>query len=328
VLIVRGDEVRRLLASREQEVVGAVRDAYRAHADGLTAVPHSVFLRFPGDPDNRIIALPAYLDGGEPVAGMKWVSSFPGNVRAGMERASAVVVLNSTSTGHPEAVIEGSTISAWRTGASAALAAGLLHGDDAEPAAGLIGCGVIGFEVVRFLTATRPALGELEVHDLDPARAEAFRQRCRRELPSLDVRVAGTAAEVLSRQRLVAIATTALRPHLDDLGPAGSTVLHVSLRDLMPSAILACDNVVDDPDHVCRAETSLHLAERRVGHRRFIRCSIGEVLSGAASPRRDPAGPTVFSPFGLGILDLAVARLVLVRAQVEGAGLAVDDFLP
>ncbi len=75
--------VAEMVGVQQEECIGVVRDAYLAHADGESVNPDSYFLRFPTKPDCRIIALPAYLGNGFNVAGLKWIASFPGNVRRG-----------------------------------------------------------------------------------------------------------------------------------------------------------------------------------------------------------------------------------------------------
>src|SRR5215510_3053778 len=149
MLILRSHEVISLLEDQERVLIDIVQRAYEAHSQKDSSLPHSTFLRFPGDETNRIIALPAYLGQEFGVAGLKWVSSFPGNLNLGMDRASAVVVLNSPETGRPKAFIEGSIISAKRTAASAALAAKHLHNRPEHYTLGIIGAGFINFEIVK-----------------------------------------------------------------------------------------------------------------------------------------------------------------------------------
>src|SRR6185369_14851981 len=151
ILVLKGRDVHALLQDREAELVETVRRAYVAHARGESSLPHSSFLNFPHEQRNRIIALPAYLGRDFDIAGIKWIASFPNNVKHGMDRASAVVILNSARTGTPRAIIEGSILSAKRTAASAALAARTLHQKPVEDGIGIIGCGMINFEIVRFL---------------------------------------------------------------------------------------------------------------------------------------------------------------------------------
>jgi ornithine cyclodeaminase len=133
---------------------------------------------------------------------------------------------------------------------------------------------------------------------------------------------------VLRSSSLLSFATTALTPYLSDLSlcPPGTTILHVSLRDLTGEAILACDNVVDDVDHVCRAETSVHLAEQVAGNREFIRGTLAEVMNGTVPAKKNASDITVFSPFGLGILDIAIGKFVCDRAHARNTGTFLDSF--
>jgi len=328
LVILKGQDVSEILEGRELELIAVVRKAYETHAGGDVSLPNSTFLRFPSDQQNRIIALPAYLGQDFGVAGIKWVSSFPDNIRQGLDRASAIVILNSPHTGRPRAILEGSIISAKRTAASAALAAQHLAGRFST--AGFIGCGVINFEIARFLRAACPEIESLLAYDLDEARAKQFSEKCRRAFGNSEIEIVKEMREVLKRSPLVSLATTATEPHIVDLADCApqSTVLNVSLRDLAPEVILSCDNIVDDVDHVCRASTSIHLAEQLIGNRSFIRCTLADILLQKAPARRDDESVAVFSPFGLGVLDLAVAKLVLEQGLRQRMGTVLPAFLP
>jgi ornithine cyclodeaminase len=328
VLIIRHSEVDEILGGQERQILDLVRAIYRLHEEGRTAVPFSTFLRFPNHDRNRIIALPAYVGGDVDAAGMKWVSSFPGNIYQGRERASAAIVLNSMSTGHPQALVEASLISAKRTAASAAVAAAVLTVEPEPSGVTLFGCGVINWEILRFLLVELPSIAAVTLFDSDPRRAEDFSVRAAQLWPGLALRVATTSDEALAAHRLISIATTASTPHLG-LQPCqpGSTVLHVSLRDIEASAILAAQNVVDDVAHVCRERTSLHLAELQTGDRRFVDATIGQLLRGGVPWTRDAGRVAVFSPFGLGALDIALADHVARVARDKRIGTRIEGFL-
>lgn len=328
MMLIRHAEVDRVLSGRHAEIVAIVRQAYQTHDEGRTALPHSVFLRFLDGSSDRIIALPAFLADETPVAGVKWISSFPANIGEGLPRASGVVVLNDTANGRADALIEISLISAKRTAAGVALIADTLCGTPLARLA-FIGCGVINREVLGFLAVAAHDFTRVTVYDIDPERAASFGEACRAALPRAAVRVAADVTEALAGQDLISIATTATVPHLNlDACDPGTTVTHLSLRDIRPESILRAQNVVDDSDHVCREHTSLHLAEQKTGGRDFIDGSIGAIARGAGAFRRDPKRVLVFSPFGLGVLDLAVARYVLAEAKRLRLGVTIEDFHP
>ncbi len=132
--------------------------------------------------------------------------------------------------------------------------------------------------------------------------------------------------QLIRTSDLVVFATVAARPHIGDLSwfAHHPLVLHVSLRDLAPEILLAAANIVDDTDHCLRAGTSPHLAEQLSGGRDFVTGTLADVLAGRV---RVPADRTVvFSPFGLGVLDLAVGAYVHDAVARTGDLHLVDDF--
>jgi len=101
-------------------------------------------------------------------------------------------------------------------------------------------------------------------------------------------------------------------------------VLHVSLRDLAPEILLASTNIVDDVEHCLKANTSPHLVEQLTGSRDFLAGTLAEVMAGRVTV---PTGrPVIFSPFGLGVLDLAVGKYVYDQVVSADDLHVIDDF--
>jgi N-[(2S)-2-amino-2-carboxyethyl]-L-glutamate dehydrogenase len=330
ILLLKGNEIATLFQNREREILAAVKLAYQIHAKGDSWLPHSSFVRFPNNDKDRIIALPAYVGGDIDTAGMKWIASFPGNLALGMERASATLILNSTQTGHTKAIMESSIISAKRTAASAAIGAEQLKGDRKLTTLGLIGTGLINFEIVRFLLNTCPEIETIYIYDLSLERAEQFKGKCHQLADRLKIEIATDASTIYQKSSVISFATTATKPHVTDLSQCqpGTIILHISLRDLSPEIILAADNIVDDIDHASRAQTSIHLAEIATGNRDFVRTTIGDILNGDAPARLDNDKFPIFSPFGLGVLDLALGQLAYNLAIEQQIGETIESFLP
>jgi N-[(2S)-2-amino-2-carboxyethyl]-L-glutamate dehydrogenase len=322
--VVGGSTVRAILSERRYEILELVRDAYRQHHSGDTINPDSYFLRFPDKPTARIIALPARLMDGADVAGIKWISSFPENREIALPRASAVIVLNDMTTGFPYACLEGSFISAARTSASAALAAEILHRGKHAGRVAVIGAGPIAASVVDFLLTTGWSLGQVRIHDLIEARAASFCTYLRER--ECQAESADSAENAINGADLILFATTAAQPFLANpaLFVPQQTVLHVSLRDLDVNVILSAQNIVDDIEHCLKAQTSVHLAEQATGSRAFVDGTIGDLISGRLKP--DLRRVRIFSPFGLGVLDIAVARFVYREAAASGRAINISDF--
>ncbi|WP_329567102.1 2,3-diaminopropionate biosynthesis protein SbnB [Kitasatospora sp. NBC_01266] len=326
--VISGAQVNGVLKGRQKEVVDIVERAYRIHGEGATVNPPSYFLKFPDRPSSRIIALPASIGGEVQVDGLKWISSFPENVEAGIPRASAVLILNDHATGYPIACLESSIISAARTAASAALAAAkLAEGRGERPRrVGFIGTGLIARYLHTYLAGTGWSFETAGVHDLSADSAAGFAGYLAQAEGVGEVTVHDSAESLIRSSDLVVLATIAGTPHIHDAEwfSHNPLVLHVSLRDLAPEVILAAANITDDIEHCLKADTSLHLTEQRLGHRDFVDGTLYDVLTGAVAVPADR--PVIFSPFGLGVLDLAVGKHVLDSVRERGELAVVEDF--
>jgi ornithine cyclodeaminase len=258
-------------------------------------------------------------------------------VAAGIPRASAVLILNDHDTGYPFACLESSIISATRTAASAALAADWLsrgggHGGGdgrggGRPArVGFVGTGLIARYIHTFLAATGWTFAETGVHDLSADSAAGFRGYLEQSGGASRITVHDRAEELIRSSDLVVFATIAGQPHVSELSwfKHNPLVLHVSLRDLAPEILLASANVVDDVEHCLKAGTSPHLAEQLTGNRDFLLGTLDDVMAGRVTV---PAGrPVVFSPFGLGVLDLAVGKYVYDEVARAGELHVIEEF--
>lgn len=333
-----GKSVRAIIETSRPEIFARVRETYLAHHRGATVNPNSSFLRFPDKPDARIIALPAALspdgspdgptdatDGAaEGVAGIKWIASFPRNLARNVPRASAVLLLNDLETGYPFACLEAAQISAARTAASAVLGAEQLHGSRHAERLAVVGAGVISRNILEFFRALGWSFTEVAIHDTvgGYAKKSAEYTEALGYRATTHERLAGA----VDRADIVVLATTAGEPYIlaPDAFAPGQTVLNISLRDIGPELIAASHNVLDDVDHCLDAGTSPHLAVQKFGHRDFIDGTVAQLVLGELDLGRDR--PRIFSPFGLGVLDLAVGREILRIGRDSGRVQDVPDF--
>jgi ornithine cyclodeaminase len=261
------------------------------------------------------------------VDGLKWISSFPDNVAHGIPRASAVLILNDHDTGYPFACLESSIISATRTAASAAAGADwLTRGRPRPTRIGFFGVGLIARYISTFLTGTGWSFDEIGVFDLSADSAAGFSGHLEKSGTGARIRVHDSAEEMIRSSDLVVFATVAGQPHVTDVSwfEHNPVVLHISLRDLAPEILLASTNIVDDVEHCLKADTSPHLVEKLTGNRDFLAGTLDDVMSGRVTVPADR--PVVFSPFGLGVLDLAVGKFVYDEVVRAGELRVIEDF--
>jgi 2,3-diaminopropionate biosynthesis protein SbnB len=305
-----------------------VKKAYLAHEKKLTVLPASHFLRFSENSDARIIALPGYLAEEPEVAGIKWISSNPKNLLEGLPRASAVIVLNDPQTARPYACLEGTLISAARTAASAVLAAEYMHDNKNISSLGIIGNGPISKEIFEYFIGKDWSINNVILFDLQPSHSISFKNQFkgRKNIPPISI--TNSVEELIRSCDVIVLATTTTSPYLNEieLFKHCPLILNVSLRDLSPNVVLSSNNVVDDIEHVLNANTSVHLAQKEsFGNINFINGTLAKLIM---NEYRLPKNKTnIFSPMGLGILDLALAKYVFDNAYSAGKQITAYNFL-
>lgn len=322
MLLIDKKAVKSILEEKEIEITELIKETYILYAQGQCSLPNSVFLRFPQDERNRIIGLPAYVGGRIKSAGIKWISSFPNNIIRGMERASAIIALNDLETGTVDTLISGTDISAKRTAASAVEAAICLHNIDINEI-GIIGCGRINLEILKFMIK-RTNLKKIYLIDSDKTRIEKFVDDIGVDI---DKEILDDYDELFQKVKVISVATNASVPYLNKMECISPehTILGISLRDFTPEFIMSCSNIVDSIEHVNRENTSINMAYMKYNTLNFIKGEIGEIYM-RGTYFRDEESPILFSPFGLGVLDISLGNYVKEIAIEEGNYCEVLDF--
>jgi ornithine cyclodeaminase/alanine dehydrogenase-like protein (mu-crystallin family) len=175
------------------------------------------------------------------------------------------------------------------------------------------------------MVARRWQINRVAAYDLASSYAELFAMFANRDL-GLTARVASNLTDTISGADVIVLATTAATPYIRDrrIFAPGQIVLNISLRDLDPTVIAEAHNIVDDVDHCSTANTSIHLAEQVFGTRDFIDGTLAELMVGNVKLRTDWL--RIFSPFGLGVLDLAVGMFVYRAATEAGDAKQIAGF--
>lgn len=308
------------------ETVQAIETSFRLHAAGETILPPKPVLRWGGpeteETTGRIMAMPAYLGGDLRIAGIKWIPSRPSNpARHGLPRANALIILNDPDTLLPLAVMDGTIVSAMRTGAASGVAAKYL----ALPGStvlGMVGAGVQMHTQAMAMRAVLPNLTEGRVFDLDPAKAEAFAAEMSAEL-GLAIRAAGTAEEACRGADVFITATISSFPYVQaDWYKPGALHCEVSFWDTPAQVLSTLDRIVcDDYDQVAHHAVDVAFRAVRDGHiRREQVTDLGDIITGKAPGRQSNRQKILFNPIGLGIHDVCEAYRVYRAAKAQGIG--------
>ncbi|MFI7295061.1 ornithine cyclodeaminase family protein [Streptomyces sp. NPDC050121] len=306
-------------------LIDALAAAMADLSAGRASAPDRVAALVPGR-DGFLAAMPGFV----PSAGVlmsKLVSLFPRNAGTGLPTHQALIVVFDPDTGEPAALLDGTAITAARTGACSALSARLLAREDASVLA-VLGTGVQARSHARAMCRVRP-IRQIRVAGRDPAKAAALAEELSSELET-DVRAVSTYAEALDGADIAAATTHSLEPvirrpwlapgvHITSVGynPAGREVDDATIAQslvcvesrqaaLAPFPAGSNDLLIPIRDGLITAE--------------HIHAELGELVSGSRTGRASTDQITLYKSVGVAVQDAVAAGLVVTAARHRAIG--------
>lgn len=308
-----------------QPYVDAITDGLAAHAHGEYVQPLKPYLRWPGADHiaDRIIAMPCYLGGEQPVAGLKWIGSRQHNPhRYGLERASALIILNDVDTNYPIAVMEGGLVSGMRTAAVTAVATRHLARHGFREIA-CIGCGPIARMQMQTLLEQFPSVERLHLFDVAPAAIDALAEALSPDFRRVAFFRAESAKAAVRAADVVVTCTVADTPYLHhDWLKRGAFVSNVSIMDVHKEVYERADKVVvDDWEQSNREKKIINqlVTEGRFSRAR-LHAELGEIVVGRRPGRESDEEIILLNPMGMALDDIVCARHLYQLAKARGVG--------
>ena len=313
----------RLLRAADVAVACSMADAISAVADGFVALSTGqatvpVRLSVPLRHDGVALTMPAALTGASCYS-VKVVSVASRNALVGRPIVAATVLLGDAATGELLALIDGTALTALRTGAAGGVAARELSRSTAGRVA-LFGAGAQARTQLLALAAVRQ-ITEVRVVTRDPAHAAALRTWAAHERTLGGVAIhPATPKDAIADADIVVTATTSRTPVFQGAWLAAG--VHVTaigsftpeMCELDGDTLRGARLVVDQ-----RAAALAEAGELR-GRTGDEVVELGEILAGRAAGRTSETERTVFKSVGNAIQDLVVAARAYERSGELGIG--------
>lgn len=317
-------DVRRALPMAE--AIEGVKAGYAQLSAGRVQAP----LRTPLNvsPDDVTLIMPFYAPHNGGALGLKLVSVFNSNVPRGLPLIHSIVLAVDPASGAPLALIEGSSLTAIRTGAASGAATDVLARPDSAVAA-IFGSGVQARRQLEAICTVRP-IERIYVYSLVGAEAFAAEMAGNGPVPA-DIIIAGSAREALAGADVICAATTTRTPVFDgrDLRPGthinGIGSFTPEMQEIDATTVRRSRVFVDSIE-AALAEAGdliipLNAGEIALDH---ISTEIGEVIAGLKPGRTSAAEITFFKSVGVSVQDAMAAQIVLRNGPALGLGTTIE----
>jgi ornithine cyclodeaminase len=311
------------------EAVEVVKDAFiqLSLKKAQSPVRTSLNLKEPGE---AALVMPAYLEESRAL-GAKMVTVLPWNPRVQLPAVQAIVLLFDAARGSPLAVLEGTHLTRFRTGAATGAATQVLSRVHSRSLA-IFGAGGQSFFQVKGVLAARK-IERIKVFDLLPEKADELIEGLQADAScrGIELLKTGTPAQALEGTDIVVTATTSSRPVFD--GKLLKEGMHINAIGAFKPEMQEVDE-----ETICRARIFVDSVEacleeagdliiplkRGLIQKTDILAELGEVAAGRKKGRSSPREITYFKSVGNAVQDVSVAQAIYDRARGKNLGQEVE----
>ncbi len=306
------------------EAINVVGEAFKQLSEGEANVPERIHLEIPEYKTTSLI-MSAYLPQNKKI-GLKIINLCDDNPLKNLPLAHAVIILSNAENGIPLAIMDGSYLTALRTGAASGIATKILSREDSEIVA-IFGAGIQGRKQLEAVCCVRP-IKKAYIFEINYERAKSFKEEMSKKL-SMEIEIAES-EEVLLNVDIICTATTSKNPVFNDknikegvhINAIGSYKPHV--REIPGETVSRAKVVVDNYESCLKEAGDLIIPiKEKLINRKHIYAEIGEIIAGLKQGRASEKEITFFKSVGNAVQDVAVASLALKNSLNKNLGIEI-----
>ncbi len=303
-----------------EEVVEIIESAMLLYETGNFTQPDRITVN--RKDKETYLYMPCFTD---EVKGTKILTLYAENAQKGIPTIQGVMLLNDVQTGKINCIMEGSTLTAYRTGAVGSC--GIKHTTPKNVTTlGIVGTGIQGYYQCLYACKIRN-IKQIIVFDIFKDKAEEFKKRLENALPNVSIRVADSTEELLSNSEVIVTVTTSPKPVLPnnaDLLREKHFIGIGSYKPTMQEYPQALFEIVDDifiDVEFAKEETGDLINPLREG---WIKENQIHTLGEYLDKEINVDGTTFYKSVGMALFDITVADYIYNKAKKLGIGIELE----
>jgi len=325
-LILNKNEIESILSMKE--TIEIVEEAFKQFALKNTIMPLRTCLNIEQF-NGQFLSMPAYIGGNMNSLGLKVVTVYKQNpIKYELPTIIATIQLHDPKTGELLALMDGTYITAMRTGAVVGVATKYLANKDSK-IVGLFGAGVQGKSCVLAVKEVRN-IELIKVYDLIPTKTKTFCEEIHKKT-GIEAIPVNKPKEAVIGSDIIITATTSKNPvfngewlekgvHINAIGSHTPEA-----RELDEITIKKSKIVVDSKEATLKEAGDLIIPIKNgIISSNAIYAELGELIVGKKLGRESKDEITVFKSVGLAIQDISTAKLVYEKAVKENIGKTIE----